>query len=203
LGYELHRFFSSIAGGGKIYACNRPASVYLGLTVPGMFILIGREGTKQLSEYWSGFRRVLSSVAIEIMLIGGLAIMLFGSYTNLTLGTNGYLYLSHIKGNATGFTLWALAVLFLLLIRGPFKLGFLQRNQSFGCQVLSQILYVVALIAFIYGERSMITGMAPKVVIGDAAPEALLILLGGLLLVIVGRVIGRGQVVTHSRAWFK
>jgi len=170
---------------------------YGGLTVPGMLILIAREGLKQLSEYWTGFRRVLSSVGIEIMLIGGLAIMLFGSYSNLTLGTNGYLYLLHVKGNATGFTLWAMAALFLILIRGPFKWAFLQRNRQFGRQVVSQLLYVAVLIAFIYGERSVLTGMAPKIIIGGAAPAALLILLSGLLLLVLGRVIGLGRVVTQ------
>jgi hypothetical protein len=123
--------------------------------------------------------------------------MLFGSYSNLTLGTNGYLYLSHIKGNATGFTLWAVAVLFLLLIRGPFKWAFLQGNRQFGRQVVSQLLYVAVLIAFIYGERSVLTGMAPKIIIGGAAPAALLILLSGLLLLVLGRVIGLGRVVTQ------
>jgi hypothetical protein len=170
---------------------------YGGITVPGMFILIGREGVKQVSEYWTGFKRILSSVVTEIMLIGGLAIMLFGSYSNLTLGTNGYLYLSHIKGNAYGFTLWAIAILFLLLIRGPFKLAFLRGNRQFGLQVVNQILYVVALIAFIYGERSVLTGMAPKIMLGGAAPAVLLILFSALLLLVLGRVIGLGRVVAQ------
>ena len=170
---------------------------YGGITVPGMFILIGREGVKQLTEYWTGFKRILASVVTEGMLISGLAIMLYGSYSNLTLGTNGYLYLSHIKGNAYGFTLWVVAALFLFLIRGPFKLAFLQSNRQFGRQVVSQILYVIALVAFIYGERSVLTGLAPKIMIGSAAPAALLILLCALLLLVPGRVIGLGRVVSQ------
>jgi hypothetical protein len=124
---------------------------YLGITVPGMFILIGREGVKQVTEYWTGFKRILAAVVTEGMLISGLAVMLYGSYSNLTLGTNGYLYLSHIKGNAYGFALWAIAALFLFLIRGPFKLVFLQNNRQFSLQLVNQILYVIALLAFIYG----------------------------------------------------
>jgi hypothetical protein len=170
---------------------------YGGITVPGMFILIAREGVKQLSEYWTGIRRILSSVVTEIMLISGLAIMLFGSYSNLTLGINGYLYLSHIKGNASGLTLWIIAALFLLLIRGPFKLAFLQGNQKFGIQIVNQLLYVAALFAFIYGERSVLTGTAPHITIGGAAPAALLILFSALLLLVPGRVLGLGRVVTQ------
>jgi hypothetical protein len=170
---------------------------YLGITVPGMLILIAREGVKQVSEYWTGFKRLLSSVVTEIMLIGGLAIMLFGSYSNLTLGTNGYLYLSHIKGNVFGFTLWIIAALFLLLVRGPFKLAFLRDNQQFGRQVVSQLLYVIALIAFIYGERSILTGQVLKIMLGGAAPAAFLILLCALLLLVPGRVIGVGRVVAQ------
>ncbi|HWS83414.1 MAG TPA: hypothetical protein VN207_04070, partial [Ktedonobacteraceae bacterium] len=70
-------------------------------------------------------------------------------------------------------------------------------NRQFGRQVVNQLLYVVVLIAFIYGERSVLTGMAPKIMIGGAAPAALLILLSGLLLLVLGRVIGLGRVVTQ------
>lgn len=170
---------------------------YGGITVPGMLLLIAREGVKQMSEYWTSFRRILSTVVTEIMLVGGLAILLFGSYSNLTLGINGYLYLSHIKGNASGLTLWIIATLFLLLIRGPFKWVFLQGNQRFRVQIVNQLLYVAALFAFIYGERSVLTSMAPHITIGSAAPAALLILFSALLLLVPGRVIGLGRVVTQ------
>ena len=170
---------------------------YGGITVPGMLIVIAREGVKQVSEYWTGFKRLLSSVVTEIMLIGGLAIMLYGSYSNLTLGTNGYLYLSHIKGNAYGFTLLSIAALFLFLVRGPFKLAFLKDNHLFDRQVFSQVLYVIALIAFIYGERSVLTGLPPKIIIGGGALAAFPVLLSALLLLVPGRVIGLGRVVAQ------
>jgi len=168
---------------------------YLSITVPGMVILTIRECVKQVTENWAGFKRVVGLVGTEVLLIAGLTVMLFGSYSNLTLGTNGYMV--HIKGNPTGLALWTIAVLFLVLVRGPLKLAFLQRSRRVSREVISQFLYVAALIAFIYGERSIVSGMAPKIIIGNAAPEVLLILLGGLLLVVVGRVIGRGRVVAQ------
>jgi hypothetical protein len=170
---------------------------YLLITVPGMLILIAREGVKQRSENWIGLQRALSFLLTEMMLISGLLVMLYGSYVNLTLGANGYFYLAHIKGNGYGFTLWAAAVLFLILIRGTFKSTILSGKRSFGLQVVSQLLYVIALIAFIYGERSMLTGVAPHIIVGSAAPFVLIFLLSSVLLVVPGRVLGIGRIVTQ------
>ena len=167
------------------------------ITVPGMLILIAREGVKQISESWTGLKLVISFLLAEFMLIGGLMIMLYGSYTNLTLGTNGYLYLSHIQGNGYGFTLWAAAALFLILVRGSFKFVLLSGKRTFGLQVISQLFYVIALIAFIYGERSILTGIAPRIVVGNAAPVVLFFLLSSVLLVVPGRIFGVGRVVAQ------
>jgi hypothetical protein len=167
---------------------------YLFITVPGMLILIVREGVKQVTEHWTGLKRFFRLMLTEFMLIGGLMIMLYGSYANLNLGTNGYAYLSHIKGNGYGFTLWSTAALFLILVRGPFKLTIPPEKQRFGLQVVSQMFYVMALIAFICGERSLINGVAPRIIVGGAAPVVLIFLITSILLVVPGRVLGAGRV---------
>src|SRR5258708_189797 len=91
---------------------------FLGITIPGMILLVAREAIKERSEIWQGLARFSRLLVTETMLILGLAIMLYGSYSNLTLGVNGYSLA--VKGNATGFILWIAAVLLLLVIRGAF-----------------------------------------------------------------------------------
>lgn len=160
---------------------------FVGITIPGMLLLLVREGVKEGTENWgrsSRFRAVLRLGATEILLIIGLAIMLFGSYANLNLGLNGYVV--GIKGNTTGLILLLAAALFLVFVRGFFKLAFVQG--STGQRFANKLLYVVGVIAFIYGERSVLSGHAPLFAAGAAAPTATLILFGALLVLVVGRV---------------
>lgn len=162
---------------------------FAGITIPGMLLLIAREGVKEGTENWSRrslLRGVLSLLATESLLIIGLAIMLGGSYYNLTLGMNGFTV--GFKGNAVGLTLLVVAVLFLLLVRGFFKLAFLQRTRLTSLRMVNKLLFVAAAIAFIYAERSVLTGKPPMFAVGGAAPEVTLILLGALFVLIVGRV---------------
>lgn len=162
---------------------------FLGITIPGMLILIAREGVKEVTESWSRsslLRGVLSLLLTESLLIIGLTIMLAGSYSNLTLGVNGFTV--GFKGNAAGLTLFVVAALFFLLVRGFFKVAFLQRTQLMSFRIVNKLLFVAAAIAFIYGERSMLSGKPPVFAVGAAAPAAMLILLGALFVLIVGRV---------------
>lgn len=154
-----------------------------------MLLLIAREGVKQGTENWSSrslLRGVLSLLATESLLVIGLAIMLAGSYNNLTLGMNGFTV--GVKGNAVGLTLFVVATLFFLLVRGFFKLTFLQRTQLTSLRIVNKLLFVAAAIAFIYGERSVLSGKPPMFAVGGAAPAVTLILLGALFVLIVGRV---------------
>jgi hypothetical protein len=161
---------------------------FLGITIPGMLLLVAREGVKEGLENWgqqSRFRGVLSLLATELLLIVGLTIMLYGSYSNLTLGKNGYLV--GAKGNAAGLMLWAGAALFLILVRGPFKWVLSTETRRVYHRILSMLLYGAAVVAFIYGERSVLTGKDPLLAVGGAAPAALLIVLGAVLVLVVGR----------------
>ncbi|GLV55859.1 hypothetical protein KDH_27030 [Dictyobacter sp. S3.2.2.5] len=159
---------------------------FLGITVPGMFLLMGREGVKARLETWQGVARFPRLLLTETLLVLGLAIMLYGSYSNLTLGVNGYQV--GPKGNAAGFTLWIVAVLLLLVIRGAFKMAVSQRYNHVGYRMISKLLYVMAIAIFIYAERSFLSGMAPVFAIGGAAPAVALILLAAFLVLVVGRV---------------
>ncbi|GHO85839.1 hypothetical protein [Dictyobacter formicarum] len=161
----------------------------LGITIPGMLILVGREGLKERFEGVQGLSRVPCQLIIDVLLIIGLSIMLYGSYTNLTSGANGYQV--GIKGNATGFTLWMIAALLLVGVRGTFKLAFEHRSADLWYRVLDKLLYVMMLIPFIYGVRSVFTGQPPIVHVGAAAPQAILILLGAFLILVIGRAVGQ------------
>ncbi len=169
---------------------------FLGITVPGMLILLVREGVKEGTELWSRHSKARSAirlVATEVLLIVGLAVMIFGSYTNLVLGLNGYTV--GIKGNMNGLILMIAAIFFLVIVRGAFKLAFVQGNGQTSRQFMNKLLYVVGIVAFIYGERAVLSGQSPALVIGAAALPAVLILLGGLLVLIVGRVVDQKMTV--------
>src|SRR5579859_2348091 len=99
---------------------------FLGITTPGMFLLMGREGVKARLETWQGLARIPRLLITETLLVLGLAIMLYGSYSNLTLGVNGYQV--GPKGNTAGLILWTVAILLLLVIRGAFKLAVSHRD---------------------------------------------------------------------------
>jgi len=158
---------------------------FWGIAVPGMFLLIGREGVKARLETWQGLARFPRLLITETLLVLGLAILLAGSYFNLTLGVNGYQV--GPKGNAAGFMLWIVAVLLLLIGRGAFKIAVSQRGNHISYRMVSKLLYVIAIVLFIYGERSILSGHAPTFAIGGAAPAAVLILCAALMILIVGR----------------
>lgn len=155
---------------------------FLGLTIPGMLILIFlRGGLKAIGHAGQAARQV----AIELLLVIGVSVMVFGSVTNLNLGASGYSV--GLEGNTTGLTLWLAAAVFLVLVRGGLKLALPNAAQQAGAGVARKVLYVIGAIALIYGEKSLITGKPPTVMFGAAAPIAAIILACGLLILVFAR----------------
>lgn len=165
---------------------------FLGITIPGMLTLVGREGVKQVTDAWdygSAIQRWLRMLLVDALLVVGLTVMLYGSYTNLNLGVNGYTV--RPKGNAAGFALYLAAALFLIGVRGAFKLASSQGSDLASYRLVSRLLYIVGVLALIYGERSWLNGKPPVIVLGSAAPGAILFLIGGLAVLILGGVAAR------------
>ena len=79
------------------------------------------------------------------------------------------------------------AALLLLIGRGAFKLAFSHRDNRLSYRIISKLFYVIAVVLFIYGERSVISGQAPHFIAGGAAPIVALFLLGACLLLTIGR----------------
>lgn len=171
---------------------------FLGITTPGMLLLMGREGVKARLETWQGLARFPRLLLTDTLLVLGLAIMLYGSYSNLTLGVNGYQV--GPKGNTAGLILWIAAVLLLLVIRGAFKIAVSQRYNHVGYRMVSKLLYVMAIVFFIYGERSFLSGHAPLFSIGGAAPAVALILFSAFLVLVVGRAAAQKVSSSYSSA---
>ncbi|MDP9068467.1 MAG: hypothetical protein M3N53_09040 [Actinomycetota bacterium] len=158
---------------------------FLGLTVTGMLVLVVARGA--LKAAVGGERRsrpafrFLGALATELLLVGGLALMMYGALNNLVLGANGFR--TGFKGNGGGLALWIGAALFLVVVRGGFK--FVARNQQGAAQaVVRELLYFAGVFAFIVGERSVLSGKPPGVPIGGALPAAAVILLGALFLLV-------------------
>ena len=158
---------------------------FLGITIPGMLLLVAREGLKEYFETRSGSGSFLCLLLTDTLLVLGLTIMFYGSYTNLTLGINGYQV--GLKGNAAGLSLWIIAALVLLLVRGVFKVRFSHRDNRMSYRVMSKLLYILAVVPLIYGERAIITGNSPLFAAGAAAPTVALFLLGGFLVLVIAR----------------
>jgi len=160
---------------------------FLGLTVPGMvWLIVVRGAAKRLSpsERTLGWKATgaLVVLAWEILLVIGLAVMLYGAFNNLTLGANGFK--TGIKGNTGGLELWAAAAAFLIFIRGPVERTVIRLSPQRWYAVGRELLYVIGIIAFIYGERSVLIGKDPKLVVGDALPVAALILVAAVCLLV-------------------
>ena len=134
---------------------------FLGITTPGMLALILRAAVMQAARRCrSSMGQGLSRAASRTLLVVGLTVMLYGGNANLVLGENGFR--TGIRGDAAGFAVWAVAA--ALLLSAPRRL------------------LVVGTVGLILGVRSVVSGHHPTLVLGGAAPEAALILLGGILL---------------------
>jgi len=155
---------------------------FLGLTIPGMLVLIFLRGPlKAIGHAGQAARQV----AIELLLVAGVSVLVFGSVSNLILGASGYAV--GLKGNTAGLTLWLAAAVFLVVVRGGVKLALPSGARGAGAGVARKILYVVGAVALIYGEKSVILGKPPTVVFGAAAPIAAIILACGLMILVFAR----------------
>ena len=158
---------------------------FLGITVPGMVVLVVVRGAVASAVRRPTARvpsRAAGILATELLLVAGLGVMLYGSFTNLNLGANGYEV--GLKGNDAGLALWAGAAAFLVLVRGTVKLVVGDRSTG---TIALQALYVIGVLAFIYGERAVLMGKDPTVMIGGALPAAAAIIVAGVVVLVVGR----------------
>ena len=166
---------------------------FLGLTVTGMFVLIVVRGTlkSMLSRdrRSAGPRRFVGTFATDLVLVAGLGLMLYGALNNLVLGANGFR--TGLAGNEDGLVLWTGAALFLIVVRGGFKLA-VGAQARLGAAIACELLYVIGAVAFIVGERSVLLGKPPGVSIGGAFPAASIILLGALFLLVAARITAKG-----------
>jgi hypothetical protein len=149
---------------------------FLGITIPGMLTLVLLRGGLKAALPRSGVARV---VAVEGLLVVGLAVMVFGSVSNLNLGASGFQ--AGLKGNAAGLTLWIAAALFFIVVRGAFKTLIPDGDHRAAVALARKALYVVGAVSFIYGERSVIMGKTPAVAIGGAFPAAAAIVISGTI----------------------
>lgn len=149
---------------------------FLGITIPGMLILIfARGGLKAVGRPDQLGRRL----GVEVLLVIGLGVMVFGSVTNLNLGASGYKV--GLKGNTTGLALWAGAAVFLVVVRGAFKLAVPDGDRRTVFALARKVLYVVGVLAFLYGERSTILGKPPTVGAGGAFTAAAAMIIAGIV----------------------
>ena len=167
---------------------------FLGITVPGMLLLVVVRGAAKSAVRATAPRsasRAAGIVATEVLLAAGLGVMLYGSFTNLNLGANGYEV--GFKGNDAGLALWVAAAAFLVVARGAAKL--LAPDGGRGTTTALQALYVVGVLGVIYGERAVLMGKDPTLVFGGALPGAAAIVAAGLVVLVVGR----GGVIAAAR----
>ncbi len=173
---------------------------FAGITVPGMLILIGREFfTQAYRPHHRGSRPPLLRLLLtELLLVVGLAVMLYGSGANLTLGKNGYT--TGIKNNTDGLALLIAAAVFLVVFCGLLSPSpsAAHGRAAVRLALARNVAYAVGAIAFIYGERSVIMGKGPVPSFGAALPGAAAILLAGLLILIVGRLVARSNTAAAS-----
>ncbi len=162
---------------------------FLGLTVTGALVLIViRAAVKSTLHGHRSLglpRRLLGVLVTELLLVLGLAVMIYGALNNLVLGANGFR--TGFKGNGDGLTLWIGAALFLVVVRGGFKLAS-WKERGLGRATVREVLYVAGVFAFIVGERSVISGKPPGVASGAALAAAVVILLGAVFLLVPLRI---------------
>ncbi len=162
---------------------------FIGLTVSGMLVLVVLRGALKAAlgreRPSRGTPRFLGVLGTELLLVGGLGLMMYGALNNLVLGANGFR--TGFKGNSEGLVVWIAAALFLIVVRGGFKMA-IGSERGPAHAVVRELLYFVGAFAFIVGERSVVSGRPPAVSIGGALPAAAAILLGALFLLVPVRV---------------
>lgn len=133
---------------------------FLGLTVPGILVLIAREEVKKRRP--SANHPALATFATDGMLVVGLSLMVWGSTANLTLGVDAF-HLG-VRGDLVGAGLWLLAAGALLARCVPWPRP---RARSGRPRIAVAIGYIVALTAFVVGERAVELGKQPAIVTGQ------------------------------------
>jgi len=167
---------------------------FLGITVPGIILLVVVRGAVKTVVRGRPARsasRAAGILGTEVLLVAGLGVMLYGSFTNLNLGANGYEV--GFKGNDAGLALWVSAAVFLVVVRGAVKLAVPDGGPSVAVGL--QTLYVLGALGVIYGERAVLMGKDPSLAVGGALPAAAAIIAAGVLLLVAGR----GAVVAAAR----
>jgi hypothetical protein len=133
---------------------------FLGLTVPGILVLIAREDVKKRGG--STTHPALAAFATDGMLVVGLSLMVWGSTANLTLGVDAFRL--GVRGDLVGAGLWLLAAGALLARCVPWP-GPRARSRR---PIAAAIGYIVVLTAFVVGERAVELGKRPVIATGQA-----------------------------------
>jgi hypothetical protein len=162
---------------------------FLGITVPGMLLLIVREGLTHIVRARGARpgRGALTMIA-RLLLVIGLTVMLYGSEANLILGRNGFEV--GIRGDGVGLALWCAAAAFLAVTSERLAMSPRSGGWSRRRDLLRSLMFVVGTVALIDGERSAVMGRSPALVAGGAFPAALPIILAAILVLVVGRSVG-------------
>jgi hypothetical protein len=162
---------------------------FIGLTVSGMLVLVVLRGALKAAlgrgRLSRGMPRFLGVLTTELVLVGGFGLMMYGALNNLALGMNGFR--TGFKGNSEAVVVWIAAALFLIVVRGGFKMA-TRSKRGAGHAVVTELLHFVGAFAFIVGERSVVSGRPPALSSGGALPAAAAILLGAFLLLVPVRV---------------
>jgi hypothetical protein len=134
---------------------------FLGLTVPGILVLIAREEVKQ--RWRPAGHPALASLGNEGLLVIGLSLMVWGSTANLTLGVDAF----HIgiRGDVIGAGLWMLAAVALLARRVLWPGASATSRRS---EIAVAVAYTLTLTVFVFGERAVELGKSPAIAIGHA-----------------------------------
>ena len=134
---------------------------FVGLTVPGVLVLIAREEVKK--RWRPAGHPALASLGTEGLLVVGLSLMVWGSTANLTLGVDAF-HLG-IRGDVVGAGLWMLAAVGLLVRRVLWPRASARSRRP---EVTVAIAYTVALTVLVLGERAVELGKSPAIAIGHA-----------------------------------
>jgi hypothetical protein len=151
---------------------------FLGLTVPGILVLIAREEMKK--RWRPAGHPALASFGTECVLLIGLSLMVWGSTANLTLGVDAF----HIgvRGDVIGAGLWMLAAVALLARRVLWPRTSAMSRRP---EIAVAIVYTVALTVFVFGERAVELGKSPAIAIGHAGVAGALAAAAVLVLVVM------------------
>jgi hypothetical protein len=151
---------------------------FLGLTVPGILVLIAREEVKQ--RWRAAGRPALASLGNEGLLVVGLSLMVWGSTANLTLGVDAF----HVglRGDVIGAGLWMLAAVALFARRVLWPGASATSRRS---EIAVAVAYTLALTVFVFGERAVELGKSPTIAIGHGGVAGALAAAAVVVLVVM------------------